>query len=844
MIKSSYVRLFVLSTLSLLSVCAGTAAADDCVALGGTLVSGECRITTVVSRSGSFTLDETLHIMGNGRINVPAAGGGNSLTLDITGDLIIEFPTVATRGRIVGDVTGATAVGATITVNATGDIRLEGSGSNGSRITSTQSSSAACTTGRAGNVFLTAGGSFVAEQNTQINVNAKCPAGEISIDAPDIVVNGQLTSESSAGGSGTRRPAGGPITLDAGCSLFIDTKGVVRSKGSDPGADLVHLEAGCDVTIYGIAASTGQGHVPPTNPPNRCQGAANPTKPANSTACLEIWSGGSITVDSAAPRNGEVQTDISLAGGGFAGASWLDIYAAGDITLVGQSTGPFAVHANGILSKATAGTITIMSAEGTFTSSKRAVQANATNSGGKGGKITVHADVDVTLGDSLIQARGAGSGTGHAGGDIDIQAFNDDLTGAAAAALSATGGSPAEITLVACDALTYAGTSTPASTNSTGGCGNHPDIPVVLPLCTCGELPPAPNIKVEKEGNGTISAGDKASFTITVTNQGPGDATGVTLTDTLPGGLSWQESPDLGACGISGGILSCDIGLLIENETFEVTVEADTTAEACGELKNTATVSADNEAADSSSDNSSTDTVIVVCEPDVKIAKAGNGTIAAGGVATFTVTVTNDGPGAATNVVVTDTLPAGLIWTEDPDTSECSITGNVNLSCTIPSLAEKASFTVIVKATTTTANCGALNNTASVSADNEDQDLLGNNQASATVTVECPLDACPSVPQEDDLVCLDQPLGNEEAECAFFGGGAVLGKDDEENMAVPFDATMNAAVVIVKAGAAQCSPGQNSYRVYTNVNIGDDLEPPGDGNSISHVTYCGCPEEE
>jgi hypothetical protein len=203
--------------------------------------------------------------------------------------------------------------------------------------------------------------------------------------------------------------------------------------------------------------------------------------------------------------------------------------------------------------------------------------------------------------------------------------------------------------------------------------------------------------------------------------------------------------------------------------------------------------------------------------------------------------MTNDGPGPATEVLLTDTLPGGLTWQENPDKTECTIMGGSTLSCTLDTLADGASFSVTVTATTTTANCGALPNTASVSADNEDQARLGNNQASATITVECPLQ-CLSVPPEEDLLCLDQPLGSEAAECAFFGGGAVLGKNDGVNT-VPFAATMDAAVVIVKAGAAQCAPGQNSYRIYTNVSVGDALEPPVDGSSISHVTYCGCPQE-
>jgi uncharacterized repeat protein (TIGR01451 family) len=51
----------------------------------------------------------------------------------------------------------------------------------------------------------------------------------------------------------------------------------------------------------------------------------------------------------------------------------------------------------------------------------------------------------------------------------------------------------------------------------------------------------APNVSVEKTADsGTISAGDTAAFTIVVTSDGIGTATGVALTDTLPTGVYWS----------------------------------------------------------------------------------------------------------------------------------------------------------------------------------------------------------------------------------------------------------------------------------------------------------------
>ena len=64
---------------------------------------------------------------------------------------------------------------------------------------------------------------------------------------------------------------------------------------------------------------------------------------------------------------------------------------------------------------------------------------------------------------------------------------------------------------------------------------------------------------------------------------------------------------------------------------------------------------------------------------DLEVVKSGNGTIAAGDTAIYTITVTNNGPATAENVTLTDFLPevnGDLDWTvtsKDPDLTACSI---------------------------------------------------------------------------------------------------------------------------------------------------------------------------
>ena len=109
---------FTLLTAAVMVGAAGPAyAADDCVLLGGNaaFLPGECRIDAVkmasdAAHGGPFTINEPLRITGTGSIIVPSAPGGNTLTLNINGDLTIDLPTVTGGGRISGDVITRTIV--------------------------------------------------------------------------------------------------------------------------------------------------------------------------------------------------------------------------------------------------------------------------------------------------------------------------------------------------------------------------------------------------------------------------------------------------------------------------------------------------------------------------------------------------------------------------------------------------------------------------------------------------------------------------------------------------------------------------------------------------------------
>src|SRR5262249_5318475 len=211
----------------------------------------------------------------------PQKSGGNSLTLNIAGDFVMDVPTLSGRGQIVGDVSLATQIGATIDVHATGDVILHGNGTTGARISSNQKAGS-CSGGAGGNITLaTGGGTATLEAGSAVTSIAACNGGEITIggDVCTVEIDGLVQSEST-----TPIGRGGPITVNAGATLTVGDSGKIISRGKDHGADLVHLQAGSDVEIFGLVASTGPGHAPVTN---HC---TKPGKPAGPHACVEVWS--------------------------------------------------------------------------------------------------------------------------------------------------------------------------------------------------------------------------------------------------------------------------------------------------------------------------------------------------------------------------------------------------------------------------------------------------------------------------------------------------------------------------------------------------------------------------
>jgi len=116
---------------------------------------------------------------------------------------------------------------------------------------------------------------------------------------------------------------------------------------------------------------------------------------------------------------------------------------------------------------------------------------------------------------------------------------------------------------------------------------------------------------------------------------------------------------------------------------------------------------------------------------DLQVTLTSSGGSTTGTNTTYTATITNAGPAAATNIALTAETPAtGVLVSATPAAGTCSISSIV--SCNLGGLASGAHTTVTIVVTQTTA--GSMTATAQVSGSENDPDL-SNNQATSTQTV-------------------------------------------------------------------------------------------------------------
>ena len=194
---------------------------------------------------------------------------------------------------------------------------------------------------------------------------------------------------------------------------------------------------------------------------------------------------------------------------------------------------------------------------------------------------------------------------------------------------------------------------------------------------------------------------DNVRFTLTVSNAGPSDATSVEVTDLLPSGYTYVSDNGGGDYNNVTGIW--DVGTLANGTSTSLSILA--TVNPSGDYTNVAEITGHDQFDSDSTPNNNVpgeddqDGVSVVPDPlvDVSVTKTADNLIPyVGDEIVFTITVQNDGPSDATNLVVTDVLASGYDLVSAIASN--GTYNNVSGSWTLGSLASGNSETLTITA--------------------------------------------------------------------------------------------------------------------------------------------------
>jgi len=241
------------------------------------------------------------------------------------------------------------------------------------------------------------------------------------------------------------------------------------------------------------------------------------------------------------------------------------------------------------------------------------------------------------------------------------------------------------------------------------------------------------DLEVEKSIDPIVAAvGTNVTFTVEVSNAGPNSATGVTVYDQLPSGLSYVSDNAGGAYNPATGMWN--IGTVNVGQVVVMEVVA-TVLNHADAINSAQVFTADQMDVDSTpgnnnpneDDQDSAAPIPPVQGPaiDLSVSKNVSPTfVDLGDQVTWTITLANAGPDTATGVTVLDGLNSGLMYVSDTGAGAYNPVTGIWSVGTIPS-----GGAVTLQIVTTITDFNAMSNTAQVQSANEDDvdSMPGNN---------------------------------------------------------------------------------------------------------------------
>ena len=246
------------------------------------------------------------------------------------------------------------------------------------------------------------------------------------------------------------------------------------------------------------------------------------------------------------------------------------------------------------------------------------------------------------------------------------------------------------------------------------------------------EIVPETDLAIVKDDAGAeFVPGTNITYTMTVTNNGPSDSSGGTITDVLPAGVTFVSSPS--GCTEAGGTVSCPVPALTSGANVVLTIILMVDPGQTATIINTATVAANETDPTPANDSDSEPTPLLGSESDLSITKEASGNLVQPGTnLTYTLTVTNNGPSDSSGGTVTDVLPAGLTFVSSA--SGCTEMGGT-VTCPFGAIPNGSSVALTFVVMVDSEQVDPISNTATVSGNESDPDSSNNSATAGAVSV-------------------------------------------------------------------------------------------------------------
>jgi uncharacterized repeat protein (TIGR01451 family) len=204
----------------------------------------------------------------------------------------------------------------------------------------------------------------------------------------------------------------------------------------------------------------------------------------------------------------------------------------------------------------------------------------------------------------------------------------------------------------------------------------------------CSSAITAPAVAIRKSGPSERYLGKTATYSIVASNPGTAPATGVVVTDRIvPSGMSFVSANAGGAYNMGTGSVTWNVGVIPPGteRSVEVTLRADAEGRYC----DTATVEAERGLRDSVETCTKIEGVPGVLMEVVDVLDP----VEVGGTTTYTITVTNQGSTAATNLQVVATIPMEESYVAHTGSTNVVVSGRAVTFAPFGSLAPGQRFT-------------------------------------------------------------------------------------------------------------------------------------------------------